>query len=102
MSNKKQIFNASEASKTKYYGVSPSKFNCKYNRGFIMRSAYNHGSFRLIAADDFTQCNGWSEMENIDISKLISNLLLNGWSVYEFPTYRHLLRWLSDDANQFI
>lgn len=76
----------------KYYGI--EEFD---NKGFITQAQFESDKFITICTTEITKGNGWPSYNKCkNIHSLISRLIVDDITVYEFDTHKELFKWLSE------
>jgi hypothetical protein len=77
----------------RYYGVK----NQGGNAGFIVRSAYESGPYKVYCTDALTMGNGWNNIAGKTLKSTIAELQKRNFTVKEFPSFKKLVAWLTNN-----
>ncbi len=90
--------NVTVVNNNRYYGFSLSKSGNM--RGYITREVYGKGKYVCRCLSCLTQGNGWETWDDDTLHGVINRLIAfatNEYTVYEFDTYRDLMKWLLEE-----
>lgn len=62
--------------------------------GFVTQEEHREGNYRFFAPTGITHGNGWSSFINKFLSDHLSQLINNGFEVYEFDTAREMFAFV--------
>ena len=79
----------SKVSNGLYYGILRKN---DYSKGFITSSLYR-GVYSPRCFDMLTVGNGFTSFESKNLQEVITGLLNSNFKVYQFNTYKELLKW---------